>query len=64
MTAAYSTILDSGTTVMLVYNCKFFWSYSTGDPVVVQTTNYSSLSTSGQGDCLVSLSIRGKMYYM
>lgn len=60
--AAYSTILDSGTTVTLVRDRKFFWSYSTADPVIVRTANHGSLSTSGRGDCLVGLNIGGKRY--
>ena len=62
MTSAFSTILDSGTTTTLVRDRRFFWSYSTADPVVVHTANHSSLSTSGRGDCLAALMIGGKKY--
>ncbi|KAG2056703.1 hypothetical protein BDR06DRAFT_969738 [Suillus hirtellus] len=58
--AAYSTILDSGTTITLVQDRKFFWSYSTAYPVVVRMANHGSLLTSGYSDCLVGLNIGRK----
>lgn len=44
---AFTTILDSGTTSMLIRDRSSFWAYSTADPVVVHTANHGSLTTSG-----------------
>jgi len=56
---ALSTILDSGTTSMLICDHAMFWTYSTQDPVIVKTANHGSLPTSGHSDCVAWLKIGG-----
>ncbi|KAG1852549.1 hypothetical protein F4604DRAFT_1933704 [Suillus subluteus] len=42
--AGFNTILDSGTTMTLICNHSYFWSYSTADIVTVCTANYGSIA--------------------
>ncbi|KAG2751680.1 hypothetical protein P692DRAFT_20727936, partial [Suillus brevipes Sb2] len=48
----FATILDSGTTVTLVKDRRFFHSYSTADSTPVHTANYGILETTGRGSCV------------
>lgn len=53
----FSTILDSGTTVTLVKDQRFFHTYSTKESVPIHTANHSILETTGRGTCVGWLSI-------
>ena len=54
---SFSTILDSGVTVTLVKDRRFFHTYSTTDVVRVCTANHGVLQTSGRGSCIGWLTI-------
>lgn len=60
LSAALSTILDSGTTTTLIQDRSYFWTYSTEDVVTVRTANHGSLPTSGRGDCVALLTLNGQ----
>ncbi|KAG2150769.1 hypothetical protein DEU56DRAFT_697020, partial [Suillus clintonianus] len=45
----FATILDSGTTVTLVKDRRFFHTYSTAETVPVHTANHGILETTGRG---------------
>jgi len=53
----FMTILDSGTTVMLVKERCYFHTYSTADPINILTTNHGVLQTTGCGSCIAWLTI-------
>ncbi|KIK31542.1 hypothetical protein CY34DRAFT_36099, partial [Suillus luteus UH-Slu-Lm8-n1] len=57
VTLPFETILDSGTTVTLVKDRKFFHTYSTEDPVDVLTANHGVLQTTGRGTCIAWFTI-------
>ncbi|KAG1750848.1 hypothetical protein EDB19DRAFT_1904240 [Suillus lakei] len=57
-----STILDCSTSLTLIRDREFFWSYSTADPVTVRTANSGHLAISGRGDCLAWLTINGNRH--
>ncbi|KAG1836756.1 hypothetical protein DFJ58DRAFT_846792 [Suillus subalutaceus] len=48
----FSTILDSGTTVTLVKDQKFFHTYSMEESMPVHTANHGILETTGHGTCI------------
>ncbi|KAG2740678.1 hypothetical protein P692DRAFT_201727783 [Suillus brevipes Sb2] len=56
----FTTILDSGTTVTLVKDRRFFHTYSMEDPVDVLTANHGVLQTTGRGNCVAWLTISGQ----
>lgn len=56
-----STILDSGATSTLITNHNIFWTYSEEMKVTVKTANQSTLPTLGCGDCIVELTINGRI---
>ncbi|KAG2740381.1 hypothetical protein P692DRAFT_201673073, partial [Suillus brevipes Sb2] len=56
-----STILDSGTTSMLIMDKKYFWTYNTSDQVTVKTANHGKLITAAHGDCVADLTVAGQM---
>lgn len=53
----FTTILDSGTTVTLVKDRRFFHTYSTEEPVSVLTANHGVLQTTGRGTCIAWFTI-------
>lgn len=54
-----TTILDSGTSMTLIKNREYFWSFSTDNPVTVRTANHGHLETSGRGECVAWVTIEG-----
>lgn len=56
----FATILDSGTTVTLVKDRRFFHTYSTEDPVDVLMANHGVLQTTGRGTCVAWFTINGR----
>ncbi|KAG2034841.1 hypothetical protein BDR03DRAFT_1013015 [Suillus americanus] len=48
----FTTILYSGTTIILVKDCRFLHTYTTKDPVNVLTANHGILQTIGHRTCI------------
>ncbi|KIK45146.1 hypothetical protein CY34DRAFT_78402, partial [Suillus luteus UH-Slu-Lm8-n1] len=56
----FSTILDTGTTSTLITDGDLFWSFSPSSSVTVKTANHGSLPTSGRGECIADLTLKGE----
>ena len=58
----HTCLLDSGMSRNLVHDRVYFHNYSVDDSIWVQTANHGYLLTSGSGDCVGLLTIRGSKH--